>query len=292
MIQKTLISIVGIAFVFVVGSCDYSSVNEEDQRTIKMVYTDWSESVAINHLATVLLEKKLDYKVITKLTDVESAYAEVGNASYDVFCDAWLPVTQKKYYDKHAENIEKLSIIYPEARTGFVVPDYSPLKTISDLQDYTNPIIGIDSGAGVMHKARAIIEKSKFTAPLKNFTEQIMVQKLEEAIKRRENIVVTGWEPHWIFARYDVRFLEDPDGLFGEREKIYALSHKGLKEKHPHAVRFFERMQLSEKQLNSLVYEVRMAEDPIEGAKKWIKLNEYVVNQWVKDLGPVRKKIM
>ncbi len=292
MIQKILISILSISMILFTVSCDFNTVDEEDQRTIKMVYTNWSESIAINHLAAILLDEKLDYQVITKLTDVESAYAEIGQGKFDVFCDAWLPVTQKKYYDQHAKNIEKLSIIYPEARTGFVVPGYSQLKTIKDLKGYDQHIIGIDSGAGVMHKARAIIEKSGIKAPLKNLNEQIMVQKLKESIKRREEIVVTGWEPHWIFARYEVRFLSDPDGLFGEKEKIYAVSHKGLKEKHPHAVRFFERMQLSEKQLNSLVYEVRMAEDPAEGAKKWIKQNEFVVNQWVKDLGPVRKKIM
>lgn len=52
------------------------------------------------------------------------------------------------------------------------------------------------------------------------------------------------------------------------------------------------RRSTLKKQLNTLVYEIRMAEDPLEGVKKWIKHNEFVVNQWVKDLQPVRKKIM
>jgi glycine betaine/proline transport system substrate-binding protein len=51
-------------------------------------------------------------------------------------------------------------------------------------------------------------------------------------------------------------------------------------------------MQLSKKQLNSLVYQIRLNEDPIEGAKAWIEQNEYVVNQWVKNLTKERKKIM
>jgi glycine betaine/proline transport system substrate-binding protein len=105
-------------------------------------------------------------------------------------------------------------------------------------------------------------------------------------------VVVTGWEPHWIFARYEVRFLEDAEKIFGENEKIYTISRLGIEEDHPRVVRFFERMQLSEKQLNSLVYYMRRNEDPIVGIREWIKKNEYVVNQWVKDLGKEREKIM
>src|SRR6056297_1725887 len=273
MIKQAFTYLLAISMsLFLMSSCDFETVDEEKERSIKLVYTDWSESVALNHLSTYLLEEKLGYNVITKLTNVESAYAELAERKADVFTDAWLPKTQEKYYTRYAENLEKVSIIYPEARTGFVVPDYSPLKTIKDLRSHTQPIVGIDSGAGVMHKARLALESYNLQTPLESLSEKTMVSKLEDALKRRKEIVVTGWEPHWIFARYEVRFLADPDGLFGEKEKIYAVSHKGLKDKHPHAV--------------------RMAEDPAEGAKKWIKQNEFVVNQWVKDLGPVRKKIM
>lgn len=294
MIRKgiILISLVLTATVLIISSCNLNPVDEENEREIRLVYTDWSESVALTHLASVLLEQKLGYDVVLKLTDVESAYQELAEEKADVFADAWLPETQKKYFEQHADKIEKLGITYPEARTGFVVPEYSKLKTISDLKDYPFHIVGIDSGAGVMHKAAMIMNKYELPGKLLNLSEEIMVQQLQDSIKRRQEIVVTGWEPHWIFARYEVRFLEDPDALFGEKEKIYSIARKGLEKNHPHAVRFFERMQLSEKQLNSLVYEVRVSDDPKVGVKKWMKQNEYIVNQWVKNLKPERKKIM
>jgi glycine betaine/proline transport system substrate-binding protein len=268
------------------------SRNKEDERTLRMVYTDWSESVAITYLSYVLLEEKMDYKVILKLTDVESAYNEVASEEADIFADAWLPETQKKYYDEHSEAIEMVGITYPEARTGFVVPEYSELNTVTDLENYEHPIIGIDPGAGVMQKARAAIDEYSLSAPLLELSEEEMVQHLADSIKRRKDIVVTGWEPHWIFARYEVRFLKDPDNIFGEREKIYTIAHKNLEAVHPNAVRFFERMQLSENQLNDLVYQVRLSEDPVKGVKAWIDQNEYIVNQWTKNLTRERKKIM
>ena len=277
-----------ILFLF---SCNMSRDSEND-RSLRIVYTDWSESVALTYLSSVLLEEKMDYKVILKLTDVDSAYQEVADGHADIFTDAWLPETHKQYYDKYSDNIDLLGITYPEAQTGFVVPDYSPLIEVADLKNYNHPIVGIDPGAGVMQKARKAIEEYALKIPLYELSEDEMVRQLEDSIKRRKNIVVTGWEPHWIFARYNVRFLEDPDNVFGEREKIYTIAQKNLESTHPNAVRFFERMQLTEKQLNRLVYQVRVNEDPINGVKVWMEQNEYVVNQWVKNLTTERKKIM
>ncbi|MCF8218805.1 MAG: glycine betaine ABC transporter substrate-binding protein [Bacteroidales bacterium] len=277
---------------FILNSCNLNPLEEEQERTLNLVYTDWTESVALAHLSSVLLEEKMEYDVSMKLADVESVYKDLAEGKADVFPDAWLPETQKKYYDIYQDRIEQVGIIFPEARTGFVVPEYSKLKTISDLKKYDLPVIGIDSGAGVMHQAVFALETHDLQNKVVDYSENVMLQHLQDSIERRKEIVVTGWKPHWIFARYKVRFLEDPDNLFGAQEKIYALSRKDLYEEHPHAVRFFERMQLSEKQLNQLIYEIRINEDPRAGVKEWIKKNEYIVNQWVKNLKPERMKIM
>lgn len=292
MTQKMILKwMCNLAVLLLFVSCG-SKTSDEEEKTLKIVYTDWSESVAITHLSAVLLEEKMEYQVILKLTDVESAYQEIASGESDIFADAWLPETHKNYMEAHNGKIEKLGIIYPEARTGFVVPEYSSLQMVSDLTNYSHPVIGIDEGAGVMQKARLAIEKYSLKNHLNSLSEDEMIKQLEDSIKRRKEIVITGWEPHWIFVRYEVRFLDDPDNIFGEKENIFAVGTMGIVEKHPMAVRFFERMQLTENQLNRLVYQVRLSEDPRQGVKNWIDENEYIVNQWVKNLKPERKKIM
>ncbi|MGC9354554.1 MAG: glycine betaine ABC transporter substrate-binding protein [Mariniphaga sp.] len=292
MTQKMILKwMCNLAVLLLFVSCG-NKTSDEEEKTLKLVYTDWSESVAITHLSAVLLEEKMEYQVILKLTDVESAYQEIASGESDIFADAWLPETHKNYMEAHNGKIEKLGIIYPEARTGFVVPAYSNLQAVADLKNYTNPVIGIDEGAGVMQNAHRAIEMYNLSVPLLSFSEDEMIKQLEDSIKRRKEIVITGWEPHWIFARYEVKFLEDPDNVFGEKENIYTVGRTEIDEKHPRAVRFFERMQLTENQLNRLVYQVRLSEDPRQGVKNWIDENEYIVNQWVKNLKPERKKIM
>ncbi|QIA06408.1 glycine betaine ABC transporter substrate-binding protein [Draconibacterium halophilum] len=288
--SKTKVTVLIILLAFF-SSCN-TGTETEDERSLKIVYTDWSESVAITYLSYVLLEEHMDYKVILKLTDVETAYREVANNEADIFTDAWLPETHKQYFDEHQDKLEMLGITYPEARTGLVVPAYSELKSVADLENYPHPIVGIDPGAGVMQKAQAAIDKYSPGNTLLALSEEEMVEQLGDSIKRRLDIVVTGWEPHWIFARYDVRFLDDPDNIFGQKENIYTIARTGLEEEHPNAVRFFERMQLTEMQLNNLVYEIRVSKDPVEGVNKWMEQNEYVVNQWMKNLTKERLKIM
>ncbi|HKL09192.1 MAG TPA: glycine betaine ABC transporter substrate-binding protein [Bacteroidales bacterium] len=280
-----------LAIIFTVSSCK-TPPPEEENRTLRIVYTGWSESVAITHLVAVLLEEEMDYSVELKLADVETVYREIAEGKADIFTDAWLPQTHKSYMEQYPDKIVKIGITYPEAKIGFVVPQYSHLKTIADLENYPSPVIGIDQGAGVMQKAKLALTKYAFPNKLISLSEKQMIQQLEDSIKRRREIVITGWEPHWIFARYEVRFLDDPQNLFGVKENIYSVGRTGIQEEHPQAIRFFERMQLTEKQLNQLVYAIQLSDDPRQGAKQWIKENEYIVNQWVKDLKPKRKKIM
>jgi glycine betaine/proline transport system substrate-binding protein len=276
-----------------VCSCNYEGTTQDKQsRELTIVYTSWSESIALTYLAAVLLEEKLEYDVTLKLINVEQAYAEVANGSADVFADAWLPQTQKIYYSQYADSLEKIGISYPDARVGFVVPEYSKLQSIQDLQLWSGEIVGIDDGAGVMIHAREFLERSSFPSKLRSLSETEMTARLEEAIKRREEIVVTGWQPHWVFAKFDLRFLIDNENVFGDKENIYTIAHIGFSNKQPAATRFFERMQLSEKQLNQLVFEIHKNSDAYEGVRSWIRKNEYVVNQWVKNLSPDRTKIM
>lgn len=298
--MKTIISrsfVFSLLLAVVLSSCNGSQPDEgetatDKAQTVRLVYTEWSEAIAITYLAKALLEEELGYKVEMKLTDVESAYAEVANQKADFFSDAWLPETQIKYFEQHQDKLDQVGIIYPEARTGLLVPDYSSLQSIEDLIGKKLSIAGIDSTAGIMQQANNAIASYGLNVELLAESESQMTQKLDHAIKRREEIVVTGWEPHWIFARYDLRFLEDPKEVFGKKEKIYTIGHKELGENLPRAQRFFERMQLSEKQLNQLIDYVRVEDDPPIGVKKWIQKNEFIVNQWVKDLHPTRKKIM
>ncbi len=286
----TLIVITGM----LLSACDGPAGKKgEEPGEILIVYTDWAESVAMTHLAGHLLEQRLGYKVVLKLADVDQVFHELATAEADVFLDVWLPATHESYMKQYAEELEDLGPNYLAARTGLVVPEYMPVESIGSLSlHYDGPITGIDSTAGIMKNTYLALDAYGLENELLVLSDAEMSARLEQAVKRREPIVITGWEPHWLFHRYALKYLDDSLEVYMEEERIHSLARSGFTADNPNAATFFQRMLLSERQMNALLYELRLNPDPLQGVKEWIKKNEFIVNQWTKGLGVEREKIM
>ncbi len=288
-----------IGFLFFVSllifsSCKAPSDRERSEKDhLRIVYTDWSESMALTYLTSILLERDLGFGVSLKMTEVDNVFNEIASAEADIFVDAWLPSTHSEYLALYENRIEVLGINYQPARTGFVVPKYMDIESIGQLNDYyTGPIAGIDTTAGIMRVAREVIEAYGLQNELRVLSEEQMIGELRNAVRRQERIVITGWDPHWMFFRYDLKFLMDPLEIFMQEEQIYSIARTGFADENPVVATFLERMVLTERQMKSLLFEMHLSADPREGVKKWIKENEFVVNQWTRGLTPQRKKIM
>ncbi|MEX0845415.1 MAG: glycine betaine ABC transporter substrate-binding protein, partial [Balneolaceae bacterium] len=148
-------------------------------------------------------------------------------------------------------------------------------------------------GAGIMNATEKAIEMYNLSLGLEEGSERSMTDALIDAIKKRETIVVTGWTPHWIYNRYDLRFLEDPENVYGDSEKIHTIARKGFTSEHSRASLFFERFELSEEQLGALMDEITALPDNERRAvRNWIRDNEFVVNRWIRGLQPEREKVM
>ena len=110
-----------------------------------------------------------------------------------------------------------------------------------------------------------------------------MTAALGKAIDANEPIVVTGWAPHWKFARWDLKVLEDPKGIFGEVENIHKYSRKGLEEDMPEVAEFLKKFKLNEAELGDLMGVVEEeGNEPLEAAKKWMNEHEELINSWIK----------
>jgi len=276
-------------------SCQWSGSQQdqdEENRVVQINYTDWSESIAITLLAATVLEEKMDYEVDLKLTDVESIYRELAEGKADYFADAWLPRTHREYFVRHENNIDTIGRVFRNPKTGLVVPEYSDLRTIPELKEKNMPILGVDAGAGIMASTKEALAHYGLENELMVLSDDQMTFQMTDSIRRKKEVVVTGWEPHWIFNRHKVRFLEDPDQVFPTGDHIYSVGNKNSMEEHPHATEFLRRMQLTEEQFNSLIDQVKMATEPRNGVRQWMEKNKYVVNKWVKDLQPERLKVM
>lgn len=253
---------------------------------VKIAWTTWADSKVVSKLAAFVLDAR-GYDVELVLSDVEQQYRNLNEGNVDVMLMAWLKTLHAPYMAEYGENIEQVGIIYGPARVGLVVPNYvdSSINTVADLTNnaemFGGKITGIDSGAGIMRLTRNAMQTYNIPMELKEGTGPRMTRLLERAYKKEEPIVVTLWNPHSIFANYDVRYLEDPDGVFGEADSVWILANNTLKSRQPEIYNFFQNYNLPIETVEAMMAEVKGTDADVEEVvQKWITENQATVNSW------------
>ncbi|MEF7565713.1 MULTISPECIES: glycine betaine ABC transporter substrate-binding protein [Bacillus] len=152
--------------------------------------------------------------------------------------------------------------------------------TIGDGVDYK--ITGIEPGAGIMSATNKALEEydnlEDYT--LVESSSAAMAAELDNAIKDEEPIIVTGWTPHWMFAKYDLKYLEDPKGIYGEAEKIETFTRKGLEEDQPSAYKVLDQFFWTNDDIGEVMVAIQEGTDPAEAADTWVKDNSDKVAEW------------
>ncbi|WP_211327036.1 glycine betaine ABC transporter substrate-binding protein [Chitinophaga flava] len=278
------IFIFGLAAVMLVLAACQQNGNQSEKK-ITIGYVNWAEGVAMTQLAKHLLQEK-GYTVTLKNADVAPIFAAVAGGDADVFLDAWMPVTHKTYMQTFGDKITVLNTNYDSARIGLVVPDYVKARTIEDLvkekASFGGKVVGIDAGAGIMTKAEDAIREYNLGYQLQSSSEAAMMATLKKSIDEKLPIVVTGWEPHQMFARFKLRFLEDPKKVFGETEKIQTIANSEFTVKDTTAVNFFRKFKLNSEELSSLMNVMAEADGKEDAViKKWISEHKALVKEWM-----------
>ncbi|MFW5894467.1 MAG: glycine betaine ABC transporter substrate-binding protein [Bacillota bacterium] len=154
----------------------------------------------------------------------------------------------------------------------------------SEFSEYPD-IVGIESGAGIMEATDTAIEEYGLNMDLQTSSGPAMVSSLEDAIENEEWIVVTGWTPHYKFAEYDLKFLEDPEGVYGEEEDLHTIARSGLADDDPDLAEFLENFYMEEEELGDLMGEIAENDDDdtIDVARDWMADNEDVWEEWLPD---------
>lgn len=256
-----------------------------DEKKIDIAYVNWSEGIAMTNLAKVIFEEQ-GYRVNLLNADLAPVFASLSQKKADVFLDAWLPVTMADYITQYGDKLETLGTVYDNARIGLVVPEYVTINSIEELNQvrarFKGEIVGIDAGAGIMKASDKAIPDYGLDYKLLTSSGPAMTASLKKAIDKKEWVVVTGWTPHWMFDRFDLKILADPKGIYGGAEKIQVLAWKGFSEKDPFAARLLSNMHLTDAQISSLMAAL---EEPgineTDAARKWLETNRDVVSNWL-----------
>ena len=159
----------------------------------------------------------------------------VARGKLDAMLSAWLPGTHGAYYEKMKDKVVNLAINYPDARIGLIVPEYVSANSIADLQAqkdaFGGRVVGIDAGAGVMIKTDEAIKQYGLDYKLVASSGSGMIAELTRAENEKKPVVVTGWIPHWMFAKWKLKFLDDPKKVYGDTEHVDTVANPALEAK-------------------------------------------------------------
>ena len=150
-------------------------------------------------------------------------------------------------------------------------------------------IVGIEPGSGTMNIAAETVEAYNLDLELIPSSEPAMITELQKAIKNEEPIVVTLWQPHWMFSKYDLKFLEDPKGTLGASENIHTMVRIGLKDDHLSAYQFLDNFNWEVEDMNEVMskFGQDVSVKPREAAEEWIENNRDKVESWTEGIESV-----
>ncbi|AQS57597.1 glycine/betaine ABC transporter [Novibacillus thermophilus] len=256
---------------------------EDGNGTITLVYDNWADQIASSHVLKKAMEDR-GFTVELTTATISASWAGVADGSADVLLAAWLPITHNEYYERFKDQLVDLGPNTEGAKIGLVVPEYVTIDSIEELNHnadkFNNQIVGVEPGAGIMQRSEKATDEYGLELELMTSSEAGMMSELQRNYDSEEWIVVTGWTPHWKFAKFDLKFLEDPQGVFGETEEIHTIVRQGLEDDNPGAYKVLDNFHWTLDDMNEVMVDMEDGMEPEEAAAKWVENNQDQVEEW------------
>ncbi len=256
-------------------------------------YVDWPGVTIKTHVAAKVLNL-MGYETDLKSLAVPVVFKGLSNKDLDVFLGAWLP-TMKSISDKYFKDgkIVELTVNLNETIYTLAVPKYAwdaGCKSHADLHKFNDKfngrIIGIEPGNDGNQIVLDMIEKNTYNLKgwklVEGSTEAMMIA-VSSAFKKNEWVCWLGWSPHWMNLAYEIKYLNDPEGVWGtEPEVVKTLTWTGFDKENPEAAGFLSQLHVTPEIQGFWIDQYsRQKKDPQKVAEDWIKNNLGVVDQWV-----------
>lgn len=160
--------------------------------------------------------------------------------------------------------------------------------SVSEQVEYT--ITGIEPGAGISVATEDALQSYDSLSGWEHETSSTaaMLAQLDQAIQNQEPIIVAGWNPHHKFVQHDLKYLEDPQGVYGEAENIVTLARNGLQEEMPEAYTVLDRIYLELTEVETgMLQNQETGDDFATIAQQWVDENPDRIAEWTEGVDSV-----
>lgn len=253
---------------------------------VRIGWTAWADAEVVSKMTYFMLGR-LGLDAELTLADVSAQYKALANDDLDLMLMSWQPETHAEYLERYGDRLEDLGPLYEDADVGLAVPTYvdESIQTVGDLAEHAERFDGRIEGIGATAGVMRLTEEAMTTYGLDDFdlrasSGPAMAQRLGEAVAEERPVVVTAWRPHWKWAEYDLRYLDDPEGIYDSRESVHAMAREGFSEDNPRVARMIERMRFDLAEVEALMAAAR-EDGQRQAIRDWLNNNSDRVAGWI-----------
>src|SRR5918998_6709004 len=285
--KKILAVVLAVMVGVIAAGCGGGGGAPESRELNIGVATGWDENQVIANLTKQLLEEELGYGEV-RLTELELGlvFEGVGSGDLDAFQDMWLPNHQAQL-DGVENDVVQLDPWYDGVTEfGIGVPTYMDITSIPELnQTGLTQILGIEPGAVISERIpESVIPTYGLNQEYVESSTPSMLAEVDNLYNNQEEFAFVPWRPHWMNAKYDFKFLEDPEDALRELNDAATIStivNEDLPDDDPVAYAFMDALTLTEEQVNEI--ENINPQDYAESVRIWLEdeQNRAVVEPWL-----------
>jgi glycine betaine/proline transport system substrate-binding protein len=297
--HKTLIAGLAVAATAVFGTPVAMSDPQED--TVRMGVPAWP-GVEIKSAVVERILDPLGYTVKTEKASAPIIYRGLADGSVDINMSAWSP-GQRSSFGQYVEDgsVLELAENLRGATAGFAVPEYvyedglqSDTRIAEYAERFDRKVYCIDPGSGANEVVNTAIEDDVYGMgdwEIVASSTSGMLSQVEKAMRDEEWIMFCGWRPHWMNVIHDMKYLQDPQDLWGPNggeSRVFTLANADFPDVNPELGTFFERFQVDSSVQSEWIYQYAYNEREAEAvAEEWISENLETVTDWVDGVGTV-----
>jgi glycine betaine/proline transport system substrate-binding protein len=254
-----------------------------EDMTIKMGTMGWEDLTPITGITKKVLEDA-GYKVeVTTFSEWGIAYAALAKGDTQIMVSQTDYVAHD-YWDKNKKKLEKISPVSHGLFQAVAVPKYVTINSMEELNDnadkFGGKIVGIEPGSGLMRDTANAVREYGLKLQLVEGSTAAMTAALKSATDRKEWIAVTLWEPSWMAQKFDIKWLQDPKGVFPPAQSYYWIGQKGFVADHPHAREVLASVYIPLADITAMNGAVKDGKTMDEAVADWIGSHGDLIKRW------------
>jgi glycine betaine/proline transport system substrate-binding protein len=264
-------------------------------RNVRFSDVGWTDVTATTALVAQLL-RSIGYDPSITVLSVPVTFASLRNKDIDVFLGNWMPAQEADRSQYLADgSVVVIRANLEGAKYTLAVPSYAydaGLKDFKDIHRFgaqlNHSVYGIEPGNDGNRLVLKMLKQDEFALSdfkLVESSEQGELAQVERAYRAKQPIVFLAWEPHPMNMRFDLKYLEGGDDVFGPNyggATIYTVTRKGYGGECPNVAHLLANLKFTlrgESEMMAAILDRH--EQPDIAAAEWLKANPTATKAWL-----------